>query len=153
MHKLTIAAALAIALAAAPALADSFTSSASSASSNSVSTSVGSISGSFEKSSESSTGDTKTAAGDYRVAAVGAAPGRPGFARLTLQAVADARAEFFLVVPQQTLDTSGVAAGQLVSIKQRPYGYEFAQHATQQAFFLLVADDSLRELQTKALAS
>lgn len=152
MRKPTFIAAAAVCFTA-QVLADSFTSSAASASSNSASTSLGSVSGSFERSSDSSSGDTKTAAGDYRVAAVGAAAERPGFVRLTLQAVADARAEFFLVVPQQTVDGNGLAAGQLVSIRQRPYGYEFAQHATRQAFFLLVADDSLRELQTKALAS
>jgi hypothetical protein len=131
-----------------PALAAS---SASSASSDSVSTSVGSISGSFEKSSESSTGDKKTAGGDYKVMDVAEAPNRPGMVRMRLQAVKEpgANGEFFLVMPQQAATDAKVGTGQVVTARLRPYGYEFAKADTQQPFFLVLADHWFRELQTK----
>jgi uncharacterized low-complexity protein len=153
MRQFFAASAAAAVLALAATLPAHAASSASSASSQSVSTSVGSISTSFEKSSESSTGDRKTAAGDYRVTEVAIVTDRPGMARMTLQAVADPRAEFFLYLPQPAAQQSGVDAGQVVTIKPREYGLEFARQATQQAFFLAVSDDWLRELQTKPLAS
>lgn len=147
-HKLShVAAALLLAFSL-PALAAS---SASSASSDAASTSVGSISGSFDKSSESSAGDRKTAAGDYRLVELAQAPDRPGMARMKLQALADGQAEFFLYLPQQAAERSQLAAGALVTVKQREYGFEFAKQATQEAFFLVLADDWLRELQTRVV--
>lgn len=149
MHtKLTMATAALLLVSSLPAGAAS---SASSASSDAASTSVGSISGSFEKSSDSSAGDRKTAAGDYRLIEVAQAPGRPGMARMKLQALADQQAEFFLYLPQQAADQSRLAAGAVVTVKERAYGFEFAGQATQQAFFLVVADDWLRELQTRVV--
>jgi hypothetical protein len=40
----------------------------------------------------------------------------------------------------------------VITVKERPYGLEFARQATQEAFFLVVADDWLRELQTRVVA-
>ena len=148
MHKLPHATAALLLAISMPALAASSTSSASS---DSASTSVGSISGSFEKSSDSSAGDRKTAAGDYTLVEVAQAPGRPGMARMKLQAMADGKAEFFLYLPQQAAEQSQLGAGAVVTVKERAYGYEFAKQATQEAFFLVLADDWLRELQTKVV--
>ena len=148
MHKLPHATAALLLAISMPALAASSTSSASS---DSASTSVGSISGSFEKSSDSSAGDRKTAAGDYTLVEVAQAPGRPGMARMKLQAIADGKAEFFLYLPQQAAEQSQLGAGAVVTVKERAYGYEFAKQATQEAFFLVLADDWLRELQTKVV--
>jgi hypothetical protein len=140
LASLLIAAAL-------PALAAS---SASSASSESVSTSVGSISGSFEKSSDSSSGDKKTAAGDYKVLEVAEAPNRPGMTRMKLQALgAGTDGEFYLYLPHQAAEGSRVAAGEMVTASARPYGLEFARRDTKEAFFLVLADGWMRELQTK----
>jgi len=129
-----------------PALAES---SASSAASNSASTSVGSSSTSVEKSSDSSKGNN-VAEGDYRIIEMAAAADRPGAVRLKLQALAErgAAGEFFLVLPQQAVDQGRLAAGQTVTARQRAYGLEFARSETQQAFFLVLADDWYRELQT-----
>ena len=129
-------------------------SSASSASSDSVSTSVGSISGSFEKWSESSSGDRKTAAGDYQVMDVAEAPNRPGMVRMRLQAVKEpgAAGEFFLTMPREAASDAKVGMGQVVTARLRPYGYEFAKAGTQQPFFLVLADHWFRELQTKPVA-
>jgi hypothetical protein len=148
MTRYKNAAAALLAALALPALAAS---SASSASSDSVSTSVGSISGSFEKSSDSSSGDRKTAAGDYKVMEVADAPNRPGVVRMRLQAVKEPGrdGEFFLYMPQQAAADARVDAGQLVTARLRPYGYEFAKADTQQPFFLVLADHWFRELQTR----
>lgn len=125
-------------------------SSASSASSEAGSASVGSLSTSFETSSASSTGDKEVAAGEYRLIEVAESGTRPDALRLKLQAVpgTGAAGEFFLHVPRGTAERHGVAAGQLVSARERPYGVEFALGTPRQAFFLLMDDDWYRELRT-----
>ena len=130
-------------------------SSASSASSDSVSTSVGSSSTSIQNSSESSTGDNKVADGDYRVIEVAEAPARTGTVRLKLHAVAqDAKhGEFFLYMPQEAYDQSRLGQGSVVTARARAYGLEFAKFSTEtkatKPFFLVLADEWFRELQTK----
>ena len=144
----TVAFALMGALAAAPARASG--SSASSASSEAGSASVGSLSTSLETSSNSSTGGKEVAAGDYRLIEVADSAGRPDAVRLTLQAVpgTGAAGEFYLHVPRVTAERHGVAAGQLVNARTRPYGVEFALGAPRQAFFLLMDDAWYREMRT-----
>lgn len=133
-------------------------SSASSASSDSVSTSVGSSSTSIEGSSNASSGgEQKVADGDYRVIEVAEAPTRAGTVRLKLQPVAGADAsigkknEFFLYMPQEAYDQSHLGTGSVVTAKGRAYGLEFANTAAKKPFFLVLADEWLRELQTKAV--
>ena len=144
-------AALAAALAGAPVRAASFASSTASASSQSGSASLGSVSNSFEASSDGARRAAGDAAGDYRVAAIDDAPGRPGVARIVLQAVADAAIEYRLYVPQPTVSGHRLDAGQIVRIEARPYGWAFAAQATGQPFFIAVADDWLPDLQTRPL--
>ena len=145
-----VSAALLFGAAAMPAIAGSSTSSAAS---DSSATSSGSVSGSFEKSSGASSKATPVAAGDYRLIEVAAAPGRPGQVRMTLQALADSSAdgEFYLYLPQAAFERSQVAPGQVVAALARPYGLEFANGASRQAFFLVLADDWHRELRTNAV--
>ena len=128
-------------------------SSAASSASESVTTSVGSLSGSVEKSSASSSTDKKVAAGDYKIIDVTAVADRPGMARMKLQAVADrsAEGEFFLVLPQAAVEGGHLAQGGIVTARNKPYGVEFADGQTQQAFFLVLADDWYKELQTTAV--
>jgi hypothetical protein len=142
--------ALLLAAAAMPALAES---SAASSASDSVSTSVGSLSGSIQKSSDSSSKTTTVAEGDYKVIDVAALPERPGMVRLKLQALAErgAENEFFLTLPQEAFDRGQLAQGRIVTARQRPYGVEFASRETKQAFFLVLADDWYRDLQTNAV--
>jgi hypothetical protein len=128
---------------AAPAHADSIASSASSAGSESS----GSISNSIGASSNSSNRDRKVAAGDYRVIDVAQAPAKANTTRLTLRAVADGAAqEFTLDVPDRALAEHRVAAGAIVQVKERVYGYEFAYADTRKPFFLALQDDWYREL-------
>ncbi len=124
--------------------ADSFASSASSAGS----ASSGSVSDSIHGSSGSSTGDKPVAEGDYRIVAVADMADRPGKLRLTMHATAPQgeATEFYLDLPRQTLAQQGLAAGDVVSARHRPYGLEFARADTQTAFFLVLADDWHREL-------
>ena len=133
-----------------PALAAS---SAASSASDSSATSVGSISGSFEKSSASSSKTTGVAQGDYKIIELAAAPQRPGDLRIKLQAVAEpgADGEIFLTLPQQAFEQGGLALGDTVTARPRPYGTEFASGVTGQAFFLVLTDDWYRELQSHAV--
>jgi hypothetical protein len=135
-----------------PCLADSFASSASSAGS----ASSGSVSDSIQGSSNSSTGN-KVADGDYRVIEMAALADRPGMLRLKLQATAGTATtgednSFFLVLPQQALGTQGIATGEIVSARQRPYGLEFARAQTREAFFLVLADQWQREFAPRPVA-
>jgi type IV secretory pathway TrbL component len=135
-------AAIAAALAA-PAYADSVASSASSAGS----ASSGSISDSIGGSSNSSNRDKKVAAGDYRVIDVAQAPAKANTTRLILRPVAGGAAqEFTLDVPNRALAARTVGAGELVQVKEREYGYEFAYADSKQAFFLALQDGWYREL-------
>lgn len=134
-----------------PAMAGS---SAASSASDSVATSVGSLSDSVKKSSDSSSQDTAVAEGDYKIIDVAALPEQPGVARMKLQPIADRGegGEFFLFLPQQVVDQSRLAQGQVVTARHRPYGMEFVRTETQRAFFLVLEDDWYRELQTHAVA-
>jgi hypothetical protein len=135
---------------AAPAFAESLASSASSAGS----ASLGSVSDSVKGSSKSSSGETKTADGDYRVIEVAAVADRPGMLRLKLQATAQPGddGELLLTLPRQALQPHGIAAGEVISARNRPYGVEFARAngtGGGQAFFLVLRDDWRRELDPK----
>lgn len=130
-----------------PALASS---TATSSLADSIATSVGSISDSVKGSSNSSSRATGVAEGDYKVIQVAAAE-QPGNVTLTLQAVADATAdgEVLVTVPQKAYDQSGLAPDHTVSVRHRPYGVEFANGQTRQAFFLALTADWYRELQNQ----
>ncbi len=130
-----------------PALASS---TATSSLADSIATSVGSISDSVKGSSNSSSRATGVAEGDYKVIQVAAAE-QPGSVTLTLQAVSDATAngEVLVTVPQKAYDQSGLAPDHTVSVRHRPYGVEFANGQTRQAFFLALTADWYRELQNQ----
>lgn len=158
--KLPALAAATLIVLAAAAQAESF---ASSAISNSVSASVGSISTSFNASSDASSPGRPLKAGAYRVMDVAAAPGREGYARLTLRAEAEATvagapaaSDEFLYLPLTTVASAGLSAGQVIHARARPYGLELARAAeggrAAETFFLIVADDVYRELQTRPVS-
>lgn len=133
---------------AAPSFAESFASSASST----ASASVGSLSDSLRGSSDSSS-PNRVAAGDYRVIEVAAVSDKPGTLRVTLEPVsANGGAQpFKLDLPQQLALDQGIAPGAVVAARERPYGVEFAKGEPAQAFFLVLADEWYRELQSRAL--
>ena len=146
-QRLAIALATGLALTS-PAQASS---TASSASSEGASASVGSLSTSVQGSSNSSS-PADTAQGDYRVIDVAEAAGRPGVLRLRLRPLQGAGAGFDLFVPRTTAERAELGAGQVVSVRQRRFGIEFARADNGQAFFLALDDAWSRELQTRPVA-
>lgn len=124
------------------AQADSFTSSGASSAS---SASVGSLSNSIQGSSNSSSKRTEVAAGEYRVLAVAAAEGHPETLRLTLQAT-EGEASFVLQLPRVTAEQAGIATGVTVHAQPQAYGLAFARADDRKAFFLVLADDWFRDL-------
>lgn len=142
---------LALASAATFALPAGAASSAASSASDSLATSSGSVSASLRGSSGSSTGN-QVAEGDYRIVEVAAATDRPGDLRLTLrrgEAVEDA---VFLTLPRTAVEGARLAQGDVVTAKHRPYGIEFQDGRTREAFFLVLDDDWHRELKTVPVA-
>jgi len=132
--------------------AESLASSASSAglsASSAGSASSGSASDSLNNSSKSSTGTT-TADGDYRVIEVAELAGRPGMLQLTLRA-ADADQGLTLKLPRQALAPHGIAIGDVVQVRTRDYGLEFARgdDGAREPFFLVLRDDWQRELEPR----
>jgi len=147
---------LALALSA-PCLADSLASSASSAGS----ASLGGSSASLNTSSNSSAPKTAVLEGDYQVIQVAVLADRPGMLQLQLQLqlqatqVAGREGTLWLTLPQQALARRGLAAGDIVSAQHRPYGVQFAHAARDsaeaEAFFLVLADDWLGDLDPRAV--
>ena len=133
-------------LASAPARAES---SASSAVSDSASSATSSASNSLEGSSNSSSGNNKkVAAGEYRVIQMAAATDKPGQQQRVLLRKDDG-SEVRLLLPLAAAERGQLAAGRMVLVNERPYGYEFAAADTKQAFFLVLEDAWQRDLQTR----
>lgn len=131
--------------AALPCAAESFASSASSAGSSAV----GSLSDSIHDSSGSS--KHNVAEGDYRIVDVAAAE-RPDSVRVKMQQVArasDDGAAIFVDVPRAALGDRAAKIGDIVGVRQRAYGYEFAWADTGVAFFLVLTADWQRDLETR----
>lgn len=113
-------------------------------SSESVSATVGSISDTVRGSSKA----LHIAEGDYKVIDVAQADGKPGQARLTLQALNNPQqAEFYLYVPQADAQRAAVAKGNTVTASKRPYGLAFAKADTGTPFVLVLEQAWLQELQ------
>lgn len=102
---------------------------------------MGSLSTSIAQSSNSSS------KGDYTVIDMAAATARTGRLRLTLEHQGQT---LFLYVPQAAVRQGGVAAGQVVATRQRPFGVEFAASEPRRAFLLALHDGWRPELQTRA---
>jgi hypothetical protein len=159
--------------------ADSFTSSAASAASQSVGALSGSITQSSTTSSNSSS-PGPTAAADYDVIRVADLGGERDLVRVhlapsprtkdatTTKRADDTRVEdthagaarsdrsaevgsFTLDLPRAALGAQGVAVGDVINVRPRPYGLEFARSRDGEAFFLAVADDWLRDMQARPL--
>jgi len=132
-------------VAALPCAAGSFTSSAVSAGS----ASIGSLSNSIRDSSGSSM--RNLAEGDYRIIDVAAAE-REDTLRLKMEPLAragDDAAAISLDVPRLALGDRAPERGDIVGVRQRPYGYEFAWADTGTAFFLVLAADWQRDLEPR----
>lgn len=137
----------------APLAATVHAESVASSASSTASASVGSLSDSLRGSSDSSARD-RVATGDYRVTEVVAVADKPGTLRVSLEpvdAAAGAQQPFRLDLPQQLALEQGIVPGAVVAARERPYGIEFAKGEPARPFFLVLADDWYRELQSRAL--
>ena len=65
----------------------------------------------------------------------------------------DDAAVIYLDVPQSAMGDRSAAPGEIVAVRQRPYGYEFAWGDTRVAFFLVLAAEWQRELEPRAVRS
>jgi hypothetical protein len=148
LKQFSAATAFALAILSSPTMAAS---SATSLLYQSIGTSVGSLSDSVTRSSNGSSQGGRVAGGQYKLIEVALAPDQPGFVRLKMHAVAAAQGpngtnELVLTLPQTAFDKSGLLAGDVIAAQERPYGVEFANGKTQVAFFLVLNDDTYREL-------
>lgn len=129
-------------------------SSAASSASESITTSFGSVSASLQRSSNSSSNDNKVADGNYKVVEMAAAPDEEGKVRMKLQAMEPGAGEreFVLVLPQQAVERGHVRVGGVVTVHTHDYGYEFASLDDGKPFFLVLADEWFKELQSRPVA-
>jgi hypothetical protein len=97
--------------------------------------------------------DNTVAEGDYEVIEVAELAQRPGMLRLRLQAPQRPGDEhaLFLDLPQRAVAPRGIAQGDVVTAKLRPYGVEFARADTREPFLLLLADDWRGDLDPQAV--
>lgn len=130
-------------------------STASSASSDASSASVSRLSDSVQASSRSSVGDGRVAEGEYRVVEVAAAAPETtrGRVRVTLAGLGEGLqgAEVQLWLPAAAPAARELAPGEVIAVRQRVYGLEFARGEPRRAFFLALHDAWWPELQTHAV--
>lgn len=119
----------------------------SSASSEGSSASVGSLSDSIQGSSNSASGN-KVAEGPYRVIDVALVPEGTGRTRVTLAAV-QGEQTFTLVLPAGAAAQAQLVAGDIVQVRERGYGLQFARADAREPFFLVLDDARWRELQSR----
>ncbi len=134
--------------AAMPAMAAS---SATSSIYDSITTLVGSVSNSLNRSSNGSSNGGRVAGGEYKLLEVAVSTDQPGVVHLKMQAMAgqpgaQGTGELILSLPQAAFEKSGLTAGDVVAANTRTYGMEFANGKTKAAFFLVLNDDTYREL-------
>jgi hypothetical protein len=139
---------IALGAAAMPAISAS---SATSSIYDSITTLVGSASNSLNRSSNGSSNGGRVASGEYKLLEVAVSNDQPGVVHLKMQAVAGqvgatGTGELVLSLPQAAFETSGLVAGDVIAARTRAYGMEFANGKTQAAFFLVLNDDTYREL-------
>ena len=80
---------------------------------------------------------------------------KPGMLQLTLQATQGEAHEFTLKLPREALGQRAIAVGDVVHARNRPYGLEFARTnaaRAREAFFLVLADDWHKELDSRPVA-
>jgi hypothetical protein len=117
----------------------------------SIGTLVGSLSDSVTRSSNGSSQGGRVAGGQYKLLEVATAPDRPEVVQLKMQALAAvdgpaATSELVLSLPKAAFEKSGLLAGDVIAAREKTYGVEFANGKTQLPFFLVLNDDTYREL-------
>lgn len=142
----------------APSFAESLAGSASSAGMSASSAGSASVQGSsnaISGSSDSSMGTDDVAAGDYRLAAVERVDPQGEWVNLQMQPLDQQQAApaFKLRLPAQTVGREALRPGDVIQVEHRPYGLQFTNAKTQAAFYLVVADDWQRDMQSRVLTN
>ena len=81
---------------------------------------------------------------------------RPGMLRLRLhpaQAIDGDAASFTLDLPHEALGLRGVTVGEVVGVRNREYGVQFARAGTRVAFYLVLDDAWRNELDSHAVTA
>jgi hypothetical protein len=145
-----------------PAQAGSLTSSAASSALDSLSTSVGVFSGAVSGvSTSSSPGGGKVAQGDYHIERATTLEGTPARLALRLQAVREPAAAgdawgppdapqgrgWTLRLPQAVALAQALEPGQVLTVRERPYGFGLWKAGQAQPFYLVVHDTWAQALQ------
>lgn len=143
-----------------PAAAASLATSSASSALDSLSTSVGVFSNAVSGvSSSSSLGGGKVAQGDYRIEQARELPGLPGRAAMV---ALDLRADepdagaalqpWQLRLPAGVATAQGLQAGQLVTVRERTYGFGLWHAGAVQPFYLVVHDEWAQALQAQPVS-
>lgn len=137
-----------------PAQAGSLAASSASSALDSLSTSVGAFSNAVSGvSTSSSPGGGKVAQGDYRIEQAQPLPGRPARIALDLQpsdeAVAQGARAWQLRLPAEVAVAAALEPGQVLAVRDRPYGFGLWQAGAEQPFYLVVRDDWMQALQAR----
>lgn len=140
--------------------------SASSVVSEGASASVGSLSTSVQASSQSAQRVAGWLPGDYRVANVSAHSEDASQLRVQLVPAASTAVDAapapawragpapdpvhpLLVLPATAVRAAALEVGSVLTLRERAYGFELAHGEPRRAFFLLVRDEALPDLQTR----
>jgi hypothetical protein len=126
-----------------------------------ASASVGSLSTSVQASSQSAQRVAALESGDYRVSDVSAHSADSSQLRVQLVPAAAssphavspadaARAQ--LVLPAVAVRAAALQVGAVLTLRERAYGFELAHGQPRRAFFLLLRDEALPDLQTRPVS-
>ena len=141
-----------------PSFAESLAGSASSAGMSASSAGSASVQGSSDAisgSSDSSMGTDDVAAGEYRLAAVERVDEQGEWVNLNMQPINDGQTApaFKLRLPAQTVGREDLSPGDVIQVQHRPYGLEFTNARTRTPFYLVLADDWQRDMQSRVLTN
>lgn len=139
-----------------PAQAGSLASSAASSALDSLSTSVGVFSNAVSGvSTSSSPGGGKVAQGDYRIERARAVEGLTPRVALGLQPTDEAASAgarpWKLQLPAGVATDAALEPGQLLTVRERPYGFGLWRAGADQPFYLVVHDDWAQALQARPI--
>lgn len=137
-----------------PAQAASLATSSASSALDSLSTSVGVFSNAVSGvSTSSSPGGGKVAQGEYRIEQAQALPGSPARMAVTLQPTQASAAEgaqpWQLRLPADVFSAAELQPGQVLAIRERPYGFGLWRSQDAQPFYLVVHDTWAQALQAR----
>ena len=136
-----------------PVQAASLAASSASSAVDSLSTSIGAFSNAVSGVSTSSSGGGKVAQGDYRIERSQDLPGAPARVALDLEpsesAHAPGAAAWQLRLPADVAAAAELGPGQVLSVRERPYGFGLWRAGAAQPFYLVVRDDWMQAWQAR----